>query len=79
MHRERVKNKKYFRFVQALWNLPNMDKDLMIQKYRFGKERYIKQMIFRNGKKDGGMNSAVWRKKIMSASIERKPRMKIVQ
>ena len=56
-----------------------MDKDLMIQKYRVGKERYIKEMIFRSGKKDGGMNSVVWRKKIMSASIERKPRMKIVQ
>ena len=52
---------------------------MMIQKYRFGKGRYIKQMMFRSDRKDGGMNSAVWRKKIMSAFIERKPRMKTVQ
>ena len=51
----------------------------MIQKYRFGKETYIKQMIFRIDRQDGGMNSAVWRKKIMSAFIERSPRMKVVQ
>ena len=51
----------------------------MIQKYRFDKERYIKQMIFRIGRKDGGMNSAVWQKKIISAFIERIPRMKVVQ
>ena len=36
-------------------------------------------MIFRSDRKDGGMNSAVCRKKIMSAFIELTPRMKIVQ
>ena len=36
-------------------------------------------MIFKSDRKDGGMNSVNWRKKIMSAFTERKPSMKIVQ
>ena len=36
-------------------------------------------MIFKSDRKDGGINSAVWRKSVMCAFIERSRHMKIVQ
>ena len=51
----------------------------MVQKYRFGKERYIKKMNNIQEWQKRRRNSTVRWKKVMSAFIERSLRMKIVQ
>ena len=36
----------------------------MVQKFRFGKERYIKLIIFGSDRKKKWWNTAIWQKKV---------------